>query len=547
MSRDALIHHLAIPKLYLEHGSIYEIPGRTWSYYPMLLDLLYMVPLAFGNDIVPKYIHFGFALFTAWLIFSYLSNRLNRNWGLVGAVFFLSIPIIVKLSITVYVDLGLVAFSTASLLMLFKWVESRKIWYLVWAGVLCGLALCTKYNALVLAFILALLVPILHGRSTAGSKHHSSLRAMGYGTIFVLCAMMTFSPMMIKNYRWTKNPIFPLYDSIFQDLHKQEAAGETSVDQSAVDGSVNIAKTIVNFRSTLYAERKILYHEPWWQAMLLPIRLFFEGQDDDPRYFDGKLNPSLLFLPFLALYCNRHSRPVKIEQYFLFAFAWLVFVYTFFIHGLRIRYLVPMLPAFVILSVYGLDNLSFRLGLSGGKSRHLSGMVTGGLVAALLMYNVLYITEQFKIYRPWSYLTGKVSRDDFIARFNPEYPVQQYANRNLRKDDKILVFYLSGRGYYFDLPVLFDEYLSSDAIFGKNVIAAESSSELAERLIAEGITHLLIRFDLFSQVARVKFSLEQIALINNFLENNCQQLAANKEYVLFKILRQKPDATQSSP
>lgn len=33
-SRDALIHHLQLPKLYLLHGGIYEIPELVFSYYP---------------------------------------------------------------------------------------------------------------------------------------------------------------------------------------------------------------------------------------------------------------------------------------------------------------------------------------------------------------------------------------------------------------------------------------------------------------------------------------------------------------------------------
>jgi len=53
---------------------------------------------------------------TAVLIFNYLKNRINRLYALLGAVLFLSTPIIVKLSITVYVDLGLVFFSTLSIL-----------------------------------------------------------------------------------------------------------------------------------------------------------------------------------------------------------------------------------------------------------------------------------------------------------------------------------------------------------------------------------------------------------------------------------------------
>jgi hypothetical protein len=96
VSKDALVHHLAIPKLYLKHGGIYEIPFMPFSYYPMNLELLYMIPLFFGNDIVPKFIHFSFALLTAWLIFNYLRRRINAIYALLGIIFFLSIPVIVK-------------------------------------------------------------------------------------------------------------------------------------------------------------------------------------------------------------------------------------------------------------------------------------------------------------------------------------------------------------------------------------------------------------------------------------------------------------------
>ncbi|TAJ79930.1 hypothetical protein EPO44_19030, partial [bacterium] len=37
-ARDELTHHLAIPKLYVKAGRIYEIPFAPYSYYPMLLD-----------------------------------------------------------------------------------------------------------------------------------------------------------------------------------------------------------------------------------------------------------------------------------------------------------------------------------------------------------------------------------------------------------------------------------------------------------------------------------------------------------------------------
>ena len=166
VSRDALVHHLAVPKIYLQGGGMVEIPSMVFSYYPMNLDLLFLIPLSFNNDIIPKYIHFLFALFTAGLIYKYLKDQLSTLWGLVGALFFVTIPVIVKLSVTVYVDLGLIFFSWANLYFILRWEETNfKFRYLLFAAACCGLALGTKYNALMLLFFMASCIPLWYSRS----------------------------------------------------------------------------------------------------------------------------------------------------------------------------------------------------------------------------------------------------------------------------------------------------------------------------------------------------------------------------------------------
>ena len=108
ISRDALIHHLAVPKLWLLHGGFHETPWANFSYFPMNIDLLYLVPLYFKNDIVPKFIHLVFGIGTGLLVYYYLRNRFSGNWGLLGFLVFFSTPLVVHLSTTAYVDLGMV-------------------------------------------------------------------------------------------------------------------------------------------------------------------------------------------------------------------------------------------------------------------------------------------------------------------------------------------------------------------------------------------------------------------------------------------------------
>ena len=357
VSRDALTHHLAVPKLYLNHGGIYEIPSLKFSYYPMNLDLLYIIPLYFGNDIVPKYIHFAFALLTAGLIFNYLKIRINTVYALLGALFFLSLPVIVKLSITVYVDLGLIFFSTCSLIYLLKWLENDfKFHFLIISAVACGLALGTKYNALITLLLLALFVPYLfakyHASLTSGEDHNNicetsgskpeikstTIRVIVYGAVFVSIALIVFSPWMIRNYLWTDNPVYPLYNGWFNPV---------PADPTESSGSLGH-----------FAIRKILFKESLWQTLMIPVRIFFEGQDDLPQYFDGKLNPFLFFMPFFAFFNLKKNSPIiKTEKKILITFAVLFFFFAFFKADMRIRYIAPIIPPLVILAMYGLHQI----------------------------------------------------------------------------------------------------------------------------------------------------------------------------------------------
>ena len=301
VSRDALTHHLAVPKLYLQNGGMVELPAIGFSYFPMNLDLLYLIPLYFGNDILPKFIHFAFGLLTAGIIFKYLKKRLNTNYGLLGALVFLSIPVILKLSITVYVDLGLVFFTTAALIYLFKWNEAPSVKrYLIISAVFCGLALGTKYNGLVALALLTLFVPFMYLKSNDATGQ-SQLKALGWMTVYFVVALIVFSPWMIRNLIWTGNPVFPLYRNVFQT--DQAVASKVLSD----DLQAEIDKRTEDWNH--FAVRHIIYKESWSEIALIPIRIFFQGKDNDPKYFDGKLNPFLLILPVFAFYPRRQTNP----------------------------------------------------------------------------------------------------------------------------------------------------------------------------------------------------------------------------------------------
>ena len=544
VSRDALTHHLAVPKLYLKQGGIYEIPSILFSYYPMNLDLLYMVPLYFGNDIIPKFIHFVFALLSAGLIYSYLRKRLGSAWGLLGALFFLSLPIIVKLSITVYVDLGLVFFSTASILAFLKWIESRfRFKFLLLSAVCCGLALGTKYNGLIVLFIIAVSVPPVYlletkkrfgkERSDNGTdslNHH--WKAVGYGVIFVFVALVIFSPWMIRNYSWKQNPVYPLFNKVFnspKNFPNQTLDGKT--EQTDQGNRSQISKNS-STRWSPFALRKVIYKESWWQIALIPVRIFFEGQDDQPKYFDGRLNPFLFLLPLVAFFRLKSDPPaISTDKKILGFFTIFFILYAFLQTDMRIRYIAPIIPPLVILVVCGLNNLT---ALIADRWVRAPGWFAPGcmvlLATFMLSLNAAYIVKQFEYVDPFSYLGGEIDRNAYIARYRPEYRAFQYANRNLPDDAKVLAIFLGNRSYYSDRELVF-----GDNLFKKIVKKSNSSDMIEVEIQRLGITHLLIRYDIFNRWAGVQFNANEKERLSSFLERNLNPLFSQSGYGLYGL------------
>jgi len=480
VSKDALVHHLAVPKLYLKHGGMYEIPSLLFSYYPMNLDLLYLVPLYFGNDIVPKFIHFLFALLTAWLIYHYLKRRTSIPYALLGVVFLLSIPIIVKLSITVYVDLGLIFFSTASLLLVLRWVEDGfRLRFLLLSAVSCGLAAGTKYNGLITLFLLTLFVPFLYSRYVPNSKS-GFLKPVGYAILFFSVALLVFSPWMIRNYLWTNNPFYPLYDHLFNP--------HNHTDRQAIG---------------LFAYRSLLYHETWWEILLLPVRVFFQGQDANPQYFDGKLNPFLLLFTLFAFYRIKIDPPaLRSEKKVFLIFSILFFLTAFFTSGMRIRYISPIIPPLVILSILGVRKIvDFGLALRLRYARNIVIAVALLIIIFSLWLNTHYILTQYRYVDPFSYLSGTIIRDQYIEKYRREYPVLRYINKELDTKAKILFVFMGQRGYYCEREYVLD-MVSSRSMLRKFVKRSQKPEELLQALKRNGITHMLICYDIFDRWVR---------------------------------------------
>jgi hypothetical protein len=511
ISRDALIHHLTVPKMYLQHGGMYEIPFMHFSYFPGNLDLLYMLPLYLEFDIAAKFIHFLFALMTAGLIYRYLKTALNRTYGMLGALLFLTVPIIVKLSITVYVDLGLIFFSWACLYYFLKWEAlGFRPGYLLLSALFCGLALGTKYNGLITFLMMAGLVPIVfsvkmnNAQVAQKQRYRNSAKGLIWATVFAVVALAVFSPWMIRNTIWKGNPLYPLFDQVFNPTEQSLADDPPEEDRQAHNA---------------FWTRRYIYDESFAQTLFIPIRAFFQGRDNNPKYFDGKLNPCLLILSLLAFIPARDPRfkQIRTHRYILLAFSCLFILFVLFRVDFRIRYMAPAIPPLVCLTVFGINNLAQAL------SRHkpVAGKTGKILIYAIVLfafaYNAGYIFGQFDYVRPFDYLSGKVDRDTYIGRYRKEHAAIVQANKVLPENARVLCLSLGNRIYYLDRPA----HLAEDFYKEKN--GKYTESDLIEKLYRYQTTHILISKTIFFNWAQYR-SPEVRSLFANVLQNHTRLL-----------------------
>lgn len=511
VARDALIHHLAIPKLWLENGRFYETPWAVYSYYPMNIDLIYLIPLYFKNDIIPNLIHMSFGLGTALLIYLYLSNISGRAAGLLGVLIFISTPIIIRMSTVAYVDLGLTFFTTTCLFSLVRWRNGNyqdNKWLLI-ASVTMGLALGTKYNALIAWFFLSLAIVFVYSRDTK-----EQVKAIRYGTVFFLVSLLVFSPWLIKNVILTGNPLYPLFQGILNS------------------GSENSAPSLVSGESSIgiFKTREILYGESFWETLLVPIRFFFQGQDHSDRFFDGVLNPLLIvFIPFAFI-----SRSEYRNKVLFLLFACFYIFMAFFLDQLRIRYFLPAVPLLAVLTVIGLINIFNWAKVKPKIIRYLIFTATLCILTVMIGKNLFYIKIYFQTIQPINYVFGSESRDNYIQRHVKSYKAISYINKNTPPQSRIKLILLAGRGYYLD------RVYEEDASMGMDIIrrmVEKSGEDRSFRSLLDdlGCTHLLINMNLFRQFLQNNYHHDDVARLLRQMNKTMEKVYDAEGYSVYKL------------
>jgi hypothetical protein len=189
----------------------------------------------------------------------------------------------------------------------------------------------------------------------------------------------------------------------------------------------------------------------------------------------------------------------------------------------------------VLLSILGLQNIYaiiFKIQSYWIRNSIISLYFLA--VIAMFSHNGYYIAQQFQIVKPLSYLFGSVTREQYITRFRPEYPVIQYANDHLKHNSTVLCLFLGNRGYYMNFKPIFERPFK-EGILATILFSPSQNNSLRNGLLGKEISHILLRDDL-TQNGYQQLSKSNQRVVSSFFQNNTEQLFNSGGYTIYRIL-----------
>lgn len=398
---DGLMYHLLGPRLFLEAGKIIPYTDNWYINAPFNIEMVFSIGLVFGDDMFPKLIHF--TLGALYILAGFLLARrlLNGNAAWLSTALILGIPTLPILAGFAYIDLGWSAFEVLALLAFMIWFQDKDQRWLLLSGLMCGLAMGSKYLGLMGFGLLGLVIVTIDLRSSWRELISTIL-------VFSVPAVLVACPWYLKNLIWFKNPVFPLY------------FGGPGWPEWRLELYDSYLRSFGHGRSFL-------------DTILLPLNLFIRNTQ-----FGAVMNrieiPNPLFLFVLIFPFLRKDRYLNTlgmisgGRFVLWA-----------IGSQQTRFLMPIFPLISILTVYVLWGLFSRR----ERFNYIPGILCAAFMGITLFYQIIYTT----VNQPFGVLLGVESRESYLLRMVNTYPGIAYARDNLPEEGQMLLLG-DGRGYY---------------------------------------------------------------------------------------------------
>lgn len=455
---DSLMYHLRIPVQFLEAGSIHLPPDNLHAAYVGLLHMLYVPILALGGTTAPALLSGALTLLLGLTLLSAGTRLFGAATGACSAVLLWGSGIILGVGSTPRVDVSLALFLFLAhyALVLHLRDGDRRPWGLVVPAALAGLAVGVKYQALAYVGPLALLGLWGLLLATPGTKARFRVAGACSGAFLAAAA-----PMLLKNIVFFGAPLYPyLAERVIPPWI------------AAITGSTGHPPGIGSEIYWLVGQAR----EPFnlWDLFFRPGALTVEAEA-----WAFATNPAFLLLPLSLLF----YRDRLLMALLLLPAAYLALILAPF-EFTNLRYLIPVIPAFTLVSVEVARRLLLRVA-GEGLTRTLLVVACVAAVAPVAQATGSRLGTPERIRAA----VGTLPPEEYLAQAAvPGFPAYWEARSRVHEatgPDARILFLFEGRGLYFRRSVLQDNVLTNWPLL-------QATDAVDDCLEGTGITHLLV-------------------------------------------------------
>lgn len=461
---DALTYHLGVPEIYIQAGRMVEVRESFNSYWSHYIEMIFTLALLVSGQPLPGLLHFTAGLAATGMVYSIGKRLSGTRVGLVAACIFYSIPLVNYESATVYIDLFLTLFIVGAYFAGFIWWKDGQAGWLVLSGIFAGLAVGSKLTAgpMLVPYGIMLVIGLLKRYKLSG-QFWRSLFNFGFPAVLLL------SPWLVRDWLWTSNPVFPIYNSFF---HSPLWTGATWKGQD-----------IFTFKAFSVERIKFFLTLPW--TLTVETKRFY--REGTSGMLAGVI---LLSIPWLYAWHPHLTAPVRKYSLGILVLSISAFLFTFNFATLA-RYAIPV---YAMLSV--LAALNIEIIWKFATSSRYKTLLSIALIALAFVYifstRLVMTGRGYQIPEryPYQVMLGFETQDDFLSRSLPVYNSLKYIDAQGNGEHKVLS--IGNEFRFYTRSEIHGNTLSSDA----NILVYNSTrEETIQALIRDAYDYLLIDWE----------------------------------------------------
>jgi hypothetical protein len=210
---DVVEYHLQVPREWMDNGRITPLEHNVFSYFPFNVEMHYLLAMELDGGpwkgmYLAQLMHVAMCALAVCAVYGVVKELSgDATSATIGAVIAGVTPWMSWLAPVAYNEGGLILFGALAVGWMLKAMRGdAKPQAAIVAGAFAGLACGVKLTA-VPVVVIATIASVLIARW--------SVRNVRQAVLFGVMSVVLFSPWMIRNFAWARNPVFPEGMSLF--------------------------------------------------------------------------------------------------------------------------------------------------------------------------------------------------------------------------------------------------------------------------------------------------------------------------------------------